>query len=118
MRSCISPNKCIVLRLDEGPDLGLIAHGAAIEVDQIRLEDLHSVALDNVGRNWHEDRLFGSSLRTGRAGGSSVPARPKNGTNRTIQQNEVGINCRSNLAIRRATDTRLCRGMSHSEAAF
>jgi hypothetical protein len=38
------PNNRVFLNLDEGPDPGLVADGAAIEVDQIRLEDLHSAA--------------------------------------------------------------------------
>jgi hypothetical protein len=47
----------VFLDLDEGPDLGLVAYLAAVEIDQIRLEDGYSVAQDNVGRDWHEDRF-------------------------------------------------------------
>jgi len=50
--------KSVLLNLDEGSNLSFIAHRAAIEIDQIRLEDLHSVAQNNVGRNWHEDRFI------------------------------------------------------------
>jgi hypothetical protein len=39
----------IFLHLDEGSDLGIVAHCASIKIDQIRLEDLHSVAQDYVG---------------------------------------------------------------------
>lgn len=49
-------NKRIFLNLDEGSDLCLVAHTTAIEIDQIRLEDLHSVAQKNIDRNWHQNR--------------------------------------------------------------
>jgi hypothetical protein len=45
------PHECVFLNLDKGSDFGLVAHRAAIEIDQIRLEDLHSAAQDYVARN-------------------------------------------------------------------
>jgi hypothetical protein len=37
-------HECVFLNLDEGSDLGFVSHCTAVEVDQIRLEDLHFVA--------------------------------------------------------------------------
>ena len=59
-----APNERIFLNLDEGADLGLVAHIATIEIDQISLEDLHSVAQENIGRNWHQDRRVRFSARS------------------------------------------------------
>jgi hypothetical protein len=88
------PHNCVFLNLDEGPDLGLVAHPAAIKVDQIRLEDLYSVAQDNIGRNWHEDRCVRFFLRKEVPDAAAIRRISKNGANRTIQQNCAGINYR------------------------
>lgn len=49
-----APDTGILLNLDEGPDPGIVAHSAAVQIDEIRLKDLHSVAQYYVGGNWHE----------------------------------------------------------------
>lgn len=47
----------VLLNFDECSNFGFIADRAAIKVDQVWLEDLHSMAQDYIGGNWHEEEL-------------------------------------------------------------
>jgi hypothetical protein len=69
------PDKRILLDLDKRSNFGVIADCTAIEIHQIRQEDLHPTAQDYIGRNWHEEELRSSQK-----------------AERTIQQNELRIN--------------------------
>ena len=48
------PDDGVFLHLDKRSHLGFVTDCAAVEVNQIWLEDLDPVPQDNVGRNWHE----------------------------------------------------------------
>jgi hypothetical protein len=57
----------VLLNLNERSDFGVVAERAAVEIDQIWLEDLDSTTQDNVGRNWHEENCIRVSATNGTA---------------------------------------------------
>jgi hypothetical protein len=69
------PDNRILLDLNKRSNFGVIADCTAVEIYQIRLEYLHTVAQDYIGGNWHEEKLRSSQKAEG-----------------TIHQNEWRIN--------------------------
>lgn len=92
-----APDEGVFLNLDECSDFCVVAKRAAVEIDQIGLEDLDSATQNNVGRNWHEDDYI-RHLREQWSRRAHNRASQK-GTVGTIQQNLTGINSRSNGAL-------------------